>query len=310
MELVTSLPKYLETNRLTREQVIKLGIDICTALDLCSKNGIIHRDIKDENIFISKDGIFKLGDFGIAKELSKTGKAASMRGTPLYMAPEVFRGEKYDAAVDIYSLGIVLYKLLNGGRMPFMPPYPQLIKFKDAEEALEKRISGEQLSPPAFAEQVLSSVILKACANKPEDRYFSATEMKQALEQIISSMCMEERTEKITPEKMMKTEQQTQIEKPTFHEGVRAKFLNTDDTIGSFQSAEACTSSFIVPARNIGESTIGITDAIEQRSQTNVENIDDLTYLENLGIKPERFKEIKHSNHRKYDVYYDLIKKE
>ena len=61
----------------------------------------IHRDIKDDNIFVNQDGTFKLGDFGISKELSKSGRAASMRGTPLYMAPEIFRGDKYDAAVDI-----------------------------------------------------------------------------------------------------------------------------------------------------------------------------------------------------------------
>lgn len=120
MEYVTSLRKYLKDHRMTREQVIRLGFNICTAIELCSKKGIIHRDIKDDNIFINEDGAFKLGDFGIARELSKSGRAASMRGTHLYMAPEIYRGDKYDAAVDVYSLGIVLYKLLNNGRMPFI----------------------------------------------------------------------------------------------------------------------------------------------------------------------------------------------
>ena len=139
MEYVTSLRKYLKEHAMTKEEVIRLGIDICTALETCSKKGIVHRDIKDENIFVSEDGVFKLGDFGIARELSKSGRAASMRGTPLYMAPEIYRGEKYDAAVDIYSLGIVLYKLLNNGRMPFMPPYPEKVRYQDSEDALEKR---------------------------------------------------------------------------------------------------------------------------------------------------------------------------
>ncbi len=129
MEYVMSLRQYLKEHEMSREEIIRLGIDICTALEICSKKGIIHRDIKDDNLFVNADGVFKLGDFGIARELSGSGRAASMRGTPLYMAPEIYRGDKYDAAVDLYSLGIVLYKLLNHGRMPFMPPYPEPVRY-------------------------------------------------------------------------------------------------------------------------------------------------------------------------------------
>ena len=57
--------------------MLRIGIDICTALELCSKKGIVHRDIKDENIFVNEDGVFKLGDFGIARELSASGKAGT-----------------------------------------------------------------------------------------------------------------------------------------------------------------------------------------------------------------------------------------
>lgn len=198
MEYVTSLRKYLVDRQMTREEIVRLGIDICTALELCSKKGIIHRDIKDENIFINEDGIFKIGDFGIAKELSKSGRAASMRGTPLYMAPEVFRGDKYDAAVDIYSLGIVLYKLMNNGRMPFMPPYPQAIRFKDSEEALEKRMMGQNLPMPARSGESIGKIVLKACAYKAEDRYKKASEMKRELETALAGMPDEERDEKVT----------------------------------------------------------------------------------------------------------------
>lgn len=188
MEYVTSLRKYLKEHSMTVENVIRLGIDICTALETCSKKGIIHRDIKDDNIFVSDDGVFKLGDFGIARELSKSGRAASMRGTPLYMAPEIFRGEKYDAAVDIYSLGIVLYKLLNYGRMPLVPPYPEKVRYQDSEDALEKRMSGVELPPPASASGMLAKVTLKACAYKAEERYTSPGEMKRELENIFAGM--------------------------------------------------------------------------------------------------------------------------
>lgn len=198
MEYVTSLRNYLSNRQMTREETIRLGMDICSALELCSKKGIIHRDIKDENIFVNEDGVFKIGDFGIARELSKSGRAASMRGTPLYMAPEVFRGDKYDAAVDIYSLGIVLYKLLNNGRMPFMPQYPQAIRFKDSEEALEKRMTGEIIPLPVKSGGVLGKIVLKACAYKAEDRYGKASQMKCELETVLAGMTNEEREEKVT----------------------------------------------------------------------------------------------------------------
>jgi len=185
MEYVTPLKKYCASNTMTEEQVTQLGIDICTALQLCSKKGIIHRDIKDDNIFVNEDGVFKLGDFGISKELSKSGRAASMRGTPLYMAPEIYRGEKYDAVVDIYSLGIVLYKLLNNNRMPFMPPYPETIRFKDSEVALEKRMAGETLRMPVSASEELGEVILIACAHQAKDRYQTAEAMKWNLQKVL-----------------------------------------------------------------------------------------------------------------------------
>jgi serine/threonine protein kinase len=188
MEYVTALKKYIAGHQMSKGEIIQLGIDICSALELCSKKGIIHRDIKDDNIFVNQDGAFKLGDFGISKELSKSGRAASMRGTPLYMAPEVYRGDKYDAAVDIYSLGIVLYKLLNHGRMPFMPPYPEMIRFKDGEAALDKRMSGQQLPQPDQAGEVLGKVIIKACAYQSENRYATATEMKRELESVLSRL--------------------------------------------------------------------------------------------------------------------------
>lgn len=193
MEYVTSLSKYLKDHRLTREEVVRLGIDICTALELCSRKGIIHRDIKDDNIFINENGAFKLGDFGIARELSKSGRAASMRGTPKYMAPEVARGDKYDISVDIYSLGLVLYRLVNDGRMPFMPPYPQKIIFGDSDTALDKRLQGEPLTMPSKAGGQLGQVILRACAYKPEDRYLSASAMKHDLEAALAAMGAGER---------------------------------------------------------------------------------------------------------------------
>lgn len=115
MELLIPLTAYMRNNKLPPEEVRRLGIEICSALDACASYSIIHRDIKDANIFLNNRGIYKLGDFGIAKEMNVDSVSIGMRGTPAYVAPEVYDGRKYDSTVDIYSLGILLYKLLNRG---------------------------------------------------------------------------------------------------------------------------------------------------------------------------------------------------
>ena len=109
MEYLTSFMDYCAEKQLTEKEVIKLGMDLSKALEYCRKLKIIHRDIKPENIFVSRFGDFKLGDFGIARELERTMSGFSKKGTYSYMAPEMYKGEKYDSRVDIYSLGIVLY---------------------------------------------------------------------------------------------------------------------------------------------------------------------------------------------------------
>ena len=185
MELLTPLLDHVSKNPLSRGDVIKLGIDICKALEVCRKNNIIHRDIKPENIFYSDIGDFKLGDFGIAKTVEKTTGGLSKKGTYTYMAPEVYKGEAYGASVDIYSLGIVLYRFMNNNRTPFLPPYPAPIKYADRESAMARRIKGETLPAPANADEALSRVILKACAYKPEDRYRSAADMRRDLEALL-----------------------------------------------------------------------------------------------------------------------------
>ena len=116
MELLTSLNRYISDKILSEREVIKLGIDICTALERCSSKGIIHRDIKPGNILVKEDDEhieYKLGDFGIARTLKPLTSGLSQKGTINFMAPEVAHGKQYDATVDLYSLGIVLYQLLN-----------------------------------------------------------------------------------------------------------------------------------------------------------------------------------------------------
>ena len=184
MEYLTSFMDYCAENQLTEKDVIKLGIDLSKALGYCRKLNIIHRDIKPENIFVSRFGDFKLGDFGIARELERTMSSFSKKGTYSYMAPEMYKGEKYDSRVDIYSLGIVLYKLMNKNRLPFLNLEKQFITYRDKENALARRMSGEALKKPVDAGEDFSRIILKACAYRADDRYQTPEEFYNDLDDL------------------------------------------------------------------------------------------------------------------------------
>lgn len=180
MELLTPLAKALPA-RVEEQTVVKLARDMCAALELCSKHGIIHRDIKPQNIFVSEHGDYKLGDFGIAKTVEKT-MGGTKIGTYKYMAPEVYNNQPYGCGADIYSLGLVLYWLLNERRMPFMPQPPQKLLAGMDEESRNRRLAGEPLSAPAHGSAKLKKIVLKACAFDPAQRYHTAAEMLQDLE--------------------------------------------------------------------------------------------------------------------------------
>lgn len=170
------------------EEIIRLGTDVCTALSLCRKKNIVHRDVSLDNIFIH-DGNYKLGDFGVAKVLEgAVGTMRSIAGKPLYMAPEVYSGSLDEtdidsaAKVDIYSLGILMYRLASGMKYPFENPDQENVSARERNQAFRRRIiDKETLPPPKNASPELAAMILKACSWNPADRYESAEAMKQDL---------------------------------------------------------------------------------------------------------------------------------
>jgi len=180
MELLNSLRSDIRRSRVfTEQEIIQIGCDICKALILCHRKGIIHRDIKPDNIFYNKDGNYKLGDFGISKSLPDiaNGYAGTGIGTFAYMPAEQLKG-KYTKLVDIYSLGLVLYELSNGNRLPFAAG-----AYATDQDVLQ-RLSAQVLPAPQNAGAALRKVILKACAFDPNARYTSAEEFLAALEHI------------------------------------------------------------------------------------------------------------------------------
>lgn len=192
MELLTPLDQYQQDvarraglaqgGTMPVEEVVRLGRELCSALAFCQRKNIIHRDIKPENIFVSETGQFKLGDFGTAKTAAARSTGGSRKGTERYMAPELYMNEPYGPTVDLYSLGLVMYRLLNGGRLPFLLPAPKPLSFSDYENAQIRRTKGEPVPPPAQADEQLAAIILKACAFHSVDRYRSAGEMLSALD--------------------------------------------------------------------------------------------------------------------------------
>ena len=281
MELLNPLLSYAYEHPFARRDIIRLGIDICRALELCQKYNVIHRDIKPENIFVSDNGDFKLGDFGIARTIEKTMSGLSKKGTYNYMAPEVYRGGEYGFSVDMYSLGIVLYRLLNKNRIPFLPPAPEPITFKSRESALARRVSGEELPSPIYAEGRLAEIIKKACAFEPKDRYSSPAQMRQELESILYEA---EDSELIYPDgdELVLVENQyvgrtqdsakhSSYQKSEEHDGTEAFFgnnkaLEEDDTYGSK------TEAFFGTNLNQNENT-SKTESIFHGQQVNTQKI-------------------------------------
>ena len=179
MELLTPLDRYLGKN-ITQQQVIDVGVQICNALIACKNNNIIHRDIKSDNILVAEDGTIKLGDFGIAKVSEFTAPGTSI-GTPGFEAPEVYNHREYGTSADIYSLGLVLYWMLNERTKPFLPLPPEAPTALQEAEARERRYRGEPLPAPKNGSQELKQIVLKAAAYQPRDRYASAWDLQQAL---------------------------------------------------------------------------------------------------------------------------------
>lgn len=187
MELLSPLKDIMTSQKFTENDVIKLGTDICNAIEKCESKHIIHRDIKPDNIFCSDAGDYKLGDFGVARTMEKTVSAMSQKGTYTYMAPEVFVGKEYDKTVDLYSLGIVLYQLMNKNRTPFLPNAPQPIKYSDRENAQKLRMSGETVPEIAGINSGWNAFFKVALAFNPSDRFQSAKQMRTALNNVLNS---------------------------------------------------------------------------------------------------------------------------
>ncbi len=180
MELVEgiTLKKYIEKKaRLSYKEAVSIAIQVSMGIEAAHNNHIIHRDIKPQNIMISKDGKVKVTDFGIAKAATSNTITSNVMGSVHYTSPEQARGGYSDEKSDIYSLGITLFEMLTG-RVPFNGETTVAIAIKHIQE--------EMASPKEFVSEIPSSVegiVLKCCQKSPDRRYQSVQELIADLKQ-------------------------------------------------------------------------------------------------------------------------------
>ena len=157
---------YFEKTPPGADEARRLGLELCAALEACEEYGMVHGEIKPENLFVTDEGTFMLADFGIRRSLERAGTGIFVNRGEEFDAPEIRSGEReYSAASDIYSLGMLMLWTLRGGALP-------------KSGAREKKYDDE----PA-----LEAVISKATAELPENRYGSAAALREELLRIPGS---------------------------------------------------------------------------------------------------------------------------
>jgi eukaryotic-like serine/threonine-protein kinase len=175
-----------DDRRLLPERALEITDGVLRALDYSHRNGIVHRDIKPGNVMLTRAGDVKVMDFGIARAVSDSQatmtQTAQVIGTAQYLSPEQARGERVDARSDLYSTGCLLYELLTG-RPPFTGDSPVAIAYQHVRE---NPIPPSRIDPevPPWAD----SIVLRAMAKNPADRYQSAGEMRSDIQRALQGM--------------------------------------------------------------------------------------------------------------------------
>ena len=177
-----TLEKYLERKRgMDFREACQLGLQALSALEAAHDRGLVHRDIKLQNLFLTEDGVLKLLDFGVAKATSEVLDAEEgtlhVVGTPETMSPEQARGQSGDARSDIYSLGAVLYELVTGHPTHQAESFAALLRAKSCKDALPIRERAPQRGLPRSLQKVLA----QALERHPELRFSSARAFREAL---------------------------------------------------------------------------------------------------------------------------------
>ncbi len=190
MEFIEGEPitKWCEQHALSIEQRVRLFLPVCEGVEAANRERVIHRDLKPTNILVTRDGVPKLLDFGIAKCLDENPRDAGFTVsrfqvmTPEYASPEQVRGEQVTAATDVYSLGLVLYEILTGQKAQSIPD--------QTPHTIVNVVCHAEPRPPAIVKSQLSgdldNIIRKAIRKEPERRYSSAADLGSDLRRYLA----------------------------------------------------------------------------------------------------------------------------
>ncbi len=221
LERVDGLPidRHCDERRLSIVERIRLFRTVCAAVAYAHKNLVVHRDLKPSNILVGADGAPKLLDFGIAKVLSPNeldeegGRTISPALTPSYASPEQLRGEPVTTATDIYSLGVVLFRLLTGALPRTSPTWPNTVARGEADTSNRRarRIEPTERGMPVSMEEIarrrattprglarqlsgdLDNILQKALRHEPERRYPSVERLGEDLRRYLEHLPVEAR---------------------------------------------------------------------------------------------------------------------
>lgn len=168
-EELTSLEELMKTKTFAEDEVVDFGIQMSEMLETLEAKNIFHGNISPKNIFVTADGRYKIGGF-----TDFEGKIADTS----FVAPEVYKQENVDYTTDIYSVGIIMYAMCNGGKIPFESDSC------DRKNACEERFSGKAVTAPSEGDEKLKSVIVIACQPNNTNRWKNAGNIKNALTSI------------------------------------------------------------------------------------------------------------------------------
>ncbi len=158
MENLLLYDEWIANKELSEKQILQRGVELANALDNCKKLNVVHRDVSPSNLYVTRGGVLKLGGFGIPKDADRIAAGIDVPDPGPYMAPEIVQGNFCDISSDIYSAGVLLYSLCNGGVMP-----------------------GTPLEAPAYVSEPFADIILKTLSPNPRERHQSASGLKYDL---------------------------------------------------------------------------------------------------------------------------------